>query len=194
MAGEHQGAVNFRKSIVSVLLFLFFSIEAAGQNTRYEGNSPFPLGQVPNGWTYSALGEFERRIQDLPFEVKGVLERSFGEGRKIEIFIMMIPVQKNAARRPASLWQTVDRIFAPDGITPAKTYELGVQDNVGPGRRWSFRESKISRAGVSMNIGAFQAKQKYHDIYIVLRGSDIDYRRELPQLKDLMREIKIDSI
>lgn len=194
MAAEHRSEEDFRMFVVSALLFLFFSIEAAGQNVRYELSSPFPLGQVPNGWTYAALGEFERRIQDLPFEVKGVLERSFGERRKIEIFVMMIPVQKNAARRPASLWQTVDRIFAPEGITPAKTYELGIQDDVGPGRRWSFRESKISRAGVSMNIGAFQSKQKYHDIYIVLRGSDADYRRELPQLKDLMREIKIDSI
>ena len=102
----------------------------------------------------------------------------------------MKPLGRGAARLPASQWNWVENTFVPQGIEVPKSYLINEQNKVGPQRKWNFRESKITRAGVPMNLAAFQSQNRFNQTYLVLRAEDSDYRRHLPHLKELMSALK----
>lgn len=158
-----------------------------------DDSAKFPLGKVPDGWTYREIPEVERRFENLPFEVKGLLERKLSENRVISIYVTMMPLKRGAARLPASTWRWVDLTFVPQGMQAPKSYVLSEQQNVGPKQQWNFREAKISRAGIALNLAAFHTQNKFANIFLVLRQDETDYVGNLGQLKELVSALKWSS-
>lgn len=155
-----------------------------------EEAAKFPLGKVPDGWTYRELPEIERRFENLPFEVKGLLERKLSETRTVAVYVTLLPLKRGPARLPASTWRWVDLTFVPAGLQAPKSYVLNEQHRVGPNLQWTFREAKVSRAGVAMNLAAFHTQNKFANIFLVLRQDDADYAGNLGQLKELVSALK----
>lgn len=152
---------------------------------------PFPLGKLPAGWTYKEVSSLARQFEAFPFEVTGVLQRGLGPNKKVSIFVVMKPIERSRVRSPASLWQWVDQTFVRQGLTVPRTYELDVQKNVGPGNQWTYREAKISQAGVPTSLASFYAKSNYHHVFLVLREEQRDYQIHLSQLKDLVSDMRL---
>lgn len=160
-------------------------------NAKSVEGKEFPLGEIPAGWVYTEISEIVRGIEGLPFEVNGILERNLTPDKKVYVYVVMVPVARGAGRTPASLWNWVDQTFVPSGINKAKSFEMNVQKNVGPTKKWTFREAQITRAGIPMNLAALYTQTKYHHVYLVLREDGKDYQIRLTQLKDLASEIRV---
>lgn len=176
--------MRLRVGVLAALLSLSGAAFAA------DGAPSFPLGRVPDGWTYREISEFERGFENLPFEVQGLLERKLSETRVVSIYVTLLPLKRGPARLPASTWRWVDQTFVPAGLVTPKSYVLNEQHRVGPALRWNFREAKISRAGVAMNLAAFQTQDKFANIFLVLRQDEVGYADNLGQLKELVSALK----
>lgn len=154
-----------------------------------ETEAKFPLGKVPDGWVYRELTEMERRFENLPFEVKGTLERKLSNDRVVNVYLTMLPLKRGVTRLPASTWRWVELTFVPKGIAVPKSYVLNEQQKVGPQRQWNYREAKVTRAGVPMNVAAFQTQNKFANIFLVIRQDESDYVGNLGQLKELVSSL-----
>lgn len=173
-----------RFAVVFVALLTFAGAVQADDAAK------FPLGQVPDGWTYRELPDFERRFENLPFEVKGILTRKLSEARTVSVYVTLLPLKRGVARLPASTWRWVDLTFVPQGIHAPRTYVLNEQQNIGPKQQWNFREAKVTRAGVPLNLAAFHTQNKFANIFLVLRQDEGDYVGNLGQLKELVSSLK----
>lgn len=179
-----------QSGVRSLLILLIGVVTHVGHAADVQHRDPFPLGELPAGWSYRVLSGFERRLEALPFEVKGVLERKLDKDRSVVVYVTISPLKRGPARLPASVWQWVDSTFVQKASVTPRTYVLNEQSNVGYNKKWNYREATVSRAGVPMNLAAFQAANKFANVFLVLRQDNTDYAGNLLQLKELAASLK----